>query len=88
MLIKMSYLLVSMIVITYRTNRTLKGYMAPPLPDEPLNDYRPVWNGICDRYYAFILPSYKEDEDLIAETLSWIGSHSRAKSNYVVMLAM
>lgn len=38
--------------------------------------------------HCFIIPSYKEDPELIAETLSWIASHPRAKTNYMIMLAM
>lgn len=38
--------------------------------------------------HCFIIPSYKEDPDLLGETLEWIGSHSRAQTSYMVMLAM
>lgn len=42
----------------------------------------------CDRYYAFVIPSYKEDVDLLADTLKWIASHSRSRTNYLVFMAM
>ena len=39
-------------------------------------------------YHAFIIPSYKEDIELIAETLTILTKHKRAQSTYLVYLAM
>lgn len=39
-------------------------------------------------YYGFILPSYKEDVEMIAETLNVLASHERSKSKYLIFLAM
>lgn len=38
--------------------------------------------------YGFVIPNYKEEEDMLAETLSVLASHPRAKQKYVVLLAM
>ena len=87
---KMAYMLFNLIVILARTYNTLKDYQPPPLPNanaESLQDYHPLPVS-CERYYAFVIPSYKEDVDLLADTLSWIASHSRSRSNYLVFMAM
>ena len=38
--------------------------------------------------HALIIPSYKEDIELIAETLSFLSHHKRAKETYFIYLAM
>lgn len=38
--------------------------------------------------YAFIIPSYKEDPELLGETLMHLAIHSEAKRRYLVFLAM
>ncbi len=38
--------------------------------------------------YAFIIPSYKEDPELLGETLMHLAIHSEAKKRYLVFLAM
>lgn len=90
LLLKMCYLFFNMLVILARTYNTLKGYQSPPIPTAEtmsVRDYQPLPVN-CDRYYAFVIPSYKEDVDLLAETLTWIASHSRSRSNYLVFMAM
>lgn len=49
----------------------------------PLEDsiYQPI-------FQAFIIPSYKEDLDLLSETLDHIASHPRATRTYMIFLAM
>ena len=39
-------------------------------------------------YHAFIIPSYKEDEDLLAETIGKLATHQGACERYMVFLAM
>lgn len=39
-------------------------------------------------HHAFVIPSYKEDIDLIAETLNVLAKHKRAESTYLIFLAM
>lgn len=42
-----------------------------------------------DQYYhAIIIPSYKEDEDVLLETFSVLAKSPRAKSQFIVVLAM
>jgi len=38
--------------------------------------------------HAYIIPSYKEDIELLAETLDHIASHHSAKERYMIFLAM
>lgn len=38
--------------------------------------------------FAFIIPSYKEDPELLGETLMRLAVHSDAKRRYMVFLAM
>lgn len=38
--------------------------------------------------YGFIIPNYKEEIELISETLEVLASHKRAKSHYLIFLAM
>lgn len=39
-------------------------------------------------HHAFIIPSYREDIDLLSETLNQLGSHFGAQTTYIVMMAM
>ena len=39
-------------------------------------------------YHAFALPSYKEDIELLAETLEVLAKHKRAQYTYLIFLAM
>ena len=39
-------------------------------------------------YHAFIIPSYKEDPELLGQTLQQIAKHAEAKNRYLVFLAM
>jgi cellulose synthase/poly-beta-1,6-N-acetylglucosamine synthase-like glycosyltransferase len=89
-LTRMGYMLFNLLIVLARTYNTLKGYQSPSITNtgsESVQNHRllPV---SCDRYYAFVIPSYKEDVDLLADTLSWIASHSRSRSNYLVFMAM
>lgn len=68
LLFKMTYITYNMATVLYRTMKNLRGYKAPPRPDSNSLVERdelpaPVY---CHRYYAWVIPSYKEDEDLLA----------------------
>jgi cellulose synthase/poly-beta-1,6-N-acetylglucosamine synthase-like glycosyltransferase len=39
-------------------------------------------------HYAFIIPSYREDPELLGETLMHLAIHTEAKKKYLVFLAM
>lgn len=39
-------------------------------------------------YHAIIIPSYKEDSELLLETLNVLAKHQLARTTYIVMLAM
>lgn len=39
-------------------------------------------------FYAFIIPSYNEDIDLLSDTLNVLAEHRRAKAQYLVFMAM
>lgn len=39
-------------------------------------------------YYGFIIPNYKEDVEMMSETLDVLAAHKRAKTNYLIFLAM
>ena len=39
-------------------------------------------------YYGFIIPNYKEDVEMMAETLEMLANHTRAKQSYCIFLAM
>jgi len=41
-----------------------------------------------DIFYGFIIPSYKEDIELLAETLDVLAAHKRAKTQYLIFMAM
>lgn len=38
--------------------------------------------------YGFVIPNYKEEEEMLADTLKMLASHQRAKEKYMVFLAM
>jgi hypothetical protein len=39
-------------------------------------------------YHAIVIPNYKEDEELLQETLNVLAAHDHAKRDYLVLLAM
>lgn len=39
-------------------------------------------------YHAFIIPSYKEDIQLLQDTLDKLAAHKDSKSRYLVFMAM
>ena len=41
-----------------------------------------------DIFYGFIIPSYKEDIELLSETLDVLAAHKRAKTQYLIFMAM
>lgn len=48
-------------------------------------------SGVSDQseyHYAWVIPSYKESEEVISITLNQLASHSKAKNNYIICLAM
>ena len=46
-------------------------------------------NAYCEEvYHAFVIPSYKEDVELLSETLEKIAMHQGSRANYMVFLAM
>lgn len=51
-------------------------------------NYRHITENGEEILHAFIIPSYKEDIELIAETMSFLATHKRAKDSYFVYLAM
>jgi len=38
--------------------------------------------------FAFVIPSYKEDVELLGETLMHLASHTDARKRYLVFMAM
>ena len=50
------------------------------------------WRGGVDAgsapYHVFLIPNYKEDEEIMAQVLEQLSTHSAAKSKYIVLLAM
>ena len=38
--------------------------------------------------YGYVIPNYKEEEEMLAETLQLLATHSRAKEKYLIFLAM
>jgi hypothetical protein len=42
----------------------------------------------ADIQYAWVLPNYKEDVKILEATLKQLSKHFRAKSKYIIMLAM
>ena len=57
-------------------------YKALTVPVRQPNEFQ------TDVTYAWVIPSYNEDESVINTTLNQLATHSRAKNNYVVFLAM
>jgi hypothetical protein len=42
----------------------------------------------ADVLYTWVLPNYKEDDKILGATLRQLAKHYRAKSKYIIMLAM
>lgn len=81
-LIKTTYQMVLMI------NMVVKGNAALERAKNQDKQLRPVGLPYHDNYHAFAIPSYKEDIELLAETLETLAQHQRAPSTYLIFLAM
>ena len=66
----------------------IKGNAALERAKNPNKNPRPVEAQYQEIYHAFVIPSYKEDIELLAETIGVLAQHSRATSSYLVFLAM
>ena len=48
-----------------------------------------IEDGINDQiYHLFVIPSYREETELLSQTINQLASHSAAKQRYLVVLAM
>lgn len=69
-------------------NMLIKGNAALERARNQAKQLRPVGLHYQDVYHAFAIPSYKEDIELLAETLETLAQHQRAASSYLIFLAM
>jgi len=74
--------------ITLAINMVLKGNAALERAKNQEKRLRPVQAMGLEIYHAFVIPSYKEDLELLAETLMVLSKHERAMGSYLVFLAM
>ena len=82
-----SFLIFVMSIITYCKSRRIirraeELKQNRILGEEELENFNP------EVYHAFIIPNYKEDEEMLAETMERIASHKGARQRYMVFLAM
>ena len=75
--------LVGSVVACYRSNVIMNR--AEKLKTELPDTYDPLRQQII---HAFIIPSYKEDEALLEDTLNQLAIHPQAKERYLVFLGM
>lgn len=80
-------ILFSIITIALVKNHlALKRVQKKSMPGEESNrDYLDTTEEIN---YGFILPNYKEDVEMLAETLDVLAAHTRAKERYLIFMAM
>jgi hypothetical protein len=72
-ILRLVYMLVCGVIVIYRT-LNIKDLKAEENP--------------TDIHYAWIIPNYMEGIDVITATLQQLATHSRAKDNYIICLAM
>jgi len=76
-----------MIIVTVKSRDVFKRVRAGGLVLESTNN-RETMNTEQEIFYGFIIPSYKEDIELLAETLDVLAVHKRAKAQYLIFMAM
>ena len=72
-ILRLAYMFVCGVMVIYRTLK-VKDFKAEENP--------------TDIHYAWVIPSYMENAEVITATLQQLANHSRAKDNYIICLAM
>lgn len=84
--LKVIILFCTITFVLFKNHHLLKRVQKKTMPGEDTNrDYLDTSEEI---YYGFILPNFKEDVEMMAETLDILAAHVRAKDRYLIFLAM
>ena len=75
----MSYVAIKSRLLTDRMNKRIAHSKANTDHD---------FQNTKDIYFAFVIANYKEDMELLSDTISFIANHRNAKARYLVFLAM
>lgn len=77
----------TMCYVNYRTHLVFRKVNSRSLLPDELSK-KDFLSSTQELNYAIIIPNYKEDIELLSETLNVLASHSRAPQHYLVFLAM
>ena len=80
---KSMYQVILNLIMVVKTNQALKR--AQDGLKRPIKQFGQLDQQI---YHAFAIPSYKEDIELLAQTLEVLSKHKRATYTYLIFLAM
>lgn len=85
--IKVLILITIMIIVNVKSTiafRKIKDFSQEEIEPSNIEHLDPT----DEIYYGFIIPNYKEDVEMMSETLDVLATHKRAKTNYLIFLAM
>lgn len=84
--IKLTMLFGICIYATTRAHRIMTRAQNTPSVENIQN--KEQLNSRQEIYYGFIIPNFREDIEMLAETLDTLASHKRAQDKYLIFLAM
>jgi len=74
----LSYALIYACIVAYGASRVFRSENEPLEPSNAQSSF----------FYAFIVPNYKEDEEVLDATLSHLAAHPYSRRQFIVVLAM
>ena len=75
-----------MVIASIKNYHIIKRVRNVSPPGEASN--RDYLDSTEEIYYGFIIPNYKEDVEMLSETLDVLAAHKRAKDRYLIFMAM